>query len=108
RRHASPLLWPDTRRSLATDPGGISNRLRSREGRRMSRQRHDNQERDEGQRGDRLQRVLAQRGVASRRASEELITEGRVQVNGKVVTELGTRVDPVRDEIRVDGKTVRR
>lgn len=74
----------------------------------MSRQRHDNQERDENQRGDRLQRVLAQRGVASRRASEELIAEGRVQVNGKVVTELGTRVDPVRDEIRVDGKTVRR
>lgn len=73
--------------------------------------RHNNDRREEHQdapTGERLQRVLAQRGVASRRASEELITEGRVQVNGKVVTELGTRVDSVRDEIRVDGKTVRR
>ncbi len=58
--------------------------------------------------GERLQRVLAQRGVASRRASEELITDGRVQVNGRVVTQLGTRVDPMKDEIRVDGKPVRR
>lgn len=57
--------------------------------------------------GERLQRVLAARGVASRRASEDLITEGRVTVNGKVVTELGTRVDPKRAEIRVDGNIVR-
>lgn len=56
--------------------------------------------------GERLQRVLSQRGVASRRASEQLITEGRVQVNGKVVTELGTRVHPVKDQITVDGKTI--
>ena len=58
--------------------------------------------------GERLQRVLAARGVASRRASEALITAGRVQVNGKTVTELGTRVNPTQDEIRVDGKPVRR
>lgn len=58
--------------------------------------------------GERLQRVLAQRGVASRRASEQLITEGRVKVNGTVVTELGTRVDPTRDQISVDGKTIGR
>ena len=58
--------------------------------------------------GERLQRVLAQRGVASRRASEQLIIEGRVKVNGQVVTELGTRVDPTRDQIVVDGKTIGR
>jgi 23S rRNA pseudouridine2605 synthase len=68
----------------------------------------DHEEQADAPQGERLQRVLAQRGVASRRASEELITAGRVQVNGKTVTELGTRVDPVRDQISVDGKTVRR
>lgn len=58
--------------------------------------------------GERLQRVLAQHGVASRRASEEVIKAGRVTVNGKVVTEMGVRVDPVHDTIRVDGKPLRR
>ncbi len=58
--------------------------------------------------GERLQRVLSQRGVASRRASETLITEGRVKVNGQVVTELGTRVHPTKDQIVVDGKTIGR
>ena len=53
---------------------------------------------------ERLQKILAQAGVASRRAAEKLITEGRVQVNGKVVTELGTKADAARDHIRVDGK----
>ena len=49
----------------------------------------------------RLQRFLAQAGVASRRKSEELITAGRVRVNGKVVTELGTKVDPRKDQVVV-------
>ncbi len=53
---------------------------------------------------ERLQKILAQAGVASRRAAENLITAGRVQVNGKVVTELGTKADSARDHIRVDGK----
>ncbi|HUB31323.1 MAG TPA: pseudouridine synthase [Terracidiphilus sp.] len=53
---------------------------------------------------ERLQKILAQAGVASRRHAEELITEGRVQVNGKTVTVLGSKADPARDHIRVDGK----
>lgn len=58
--------------------------------------------------GERLQRVLAARGVASRRKAEDLIREGRVTVNGRKVTELGTRVDAERATIRVDGKVIRR
>lgn len=54
----------------------------------------------------RLQKVLAHAGIASRRASEALIQEGRVSVNGRVVTELGTKVDPDRDIINVDGRPV--
>ncbi|MFP5236141.1 MAG: pseudouridine synthase [Acidobacteriota bacterium] len=53
---------------------------------------------------ERLQKILAQAGVASRRHAEEMITEGRVQVNGQVVTTLGSKADPARDHIRVDGK----
>jgi 23S rRNA pseudouridine2605 synthase len=60
------------------------------------------------QTGDRLQKVLALAGVASRRECEELIREGRVEVDRKVVTELGTRVDPLQHEIRVDGETLLR
>jgi 23S rRNA pseudouridine2605 synthase len=52
----------------------------------------------------RLQRFMAQSGVASRRKSEELITAGRVRVNGQVVTELGTKVDPRRDKVTVGGR----
>ncbi|HEU4963806.1 MAG TPA: pseudouridine synthase, partial [Bacilli bacterium] len=55
---------------------------------------------------ERLQKVLAQAGVASRRKAEEIITAGRVKVNGVVVTELGTRVDPQQDRIEVDGKPI--
>lgn len=55
----------------------------------------------------RLQRFLARAGAASRRGSERLMTEGRVRVNGVVVTELGSKVDPERDEVTVDGRPVR-
>jgi 23S rRNA pseudouridine2605 synthase len=54
--------------------------------------------------GDRLQKILAQAGIASRRKAEEIILAGRVQVNGTVVKELGTRHDATKDHIRVDGK----
>jgi pseudouridine synthase len=56
---------------------------------------------------ERLQKFLARAGVASRRAAETMIVEGRITVNGQVVTRLGTRVDPERDAIRVDGTRLR-
>jgi len=55
---------------------------------------------------ERLQKVIAHAGIASRRKAEELILSGNVQVNGKVVTELGIKVDPAKDIIRVNGKEV--
>jgi 23S rRNA pseudouridine2605 synthase len=55
---------------------------------------------------ERLQKFLAAGGLASRRKAEALITAGRVKVNERVVTELGTRVDPERDLVTVDGKLV--
>jgi 23S rRNA pseudouridine2605 synthase len=58
------------------------------------------------QEGVRLQKVLSQAGVASRRAAEDLIRAGRVEVNGQIITTLGTRIDPSRDVVRVDGQRV--
>ena len=52
----------------------------------------------------RLQKVIAQAGVASRRKAEQLISQGSVRVNGKVITTLGTQVDPQRDVVTVDGR----
>jgi 23S rRNA pseudouridine2605 synthase len=56
--------------------------------------------------GQRLQKALANAGVASRRVSEQMIVEGRVRVNGAVVTELGSRIDPDRDVVDVDGVAI--
>ena len=53
--------------------------------------------------GVRLQKVLSQAGIASRRNAERMILDGRVEVDGRIVTELGTRVDPDSADIRVDG-----
>jgi len=53
---------------------------------------------------ERLQKILAQAGVASRRKAEQYILEGRVTVNGEIVTTLGAKADPERDHIKVDGK----
>jgi 23S rRNA pseudouridine2605 synthase len=55
---------------------------------------------------ERLQKILATAGVASRRKAEVLIVEGRVTVNGKTVVELGSKADPGRDHIKVDGKLI--
>jgi 23S rRNA pseudouridine2605 synthase len=56
---------------------------------------------------ERIQKILSRAGVASRRAAEKLMVEGRVTVNGEAVTELGTRADPASDDVRVDGVRVK-
>jgi 23S rRNA pseudouridine2605 synthase len=55
----------------------------------------------------RLQKFLADAGIASRRASEKIILDGRVEVNGKAVRELGTKVDPLHDRILLDGRPLK-
>jgi pseudouridine synthase len=57
--------------------------------------------------GVRLQKILSQAGIASRRVAEELITQGRVEVNSQLVTELGARANPNSDDIRVDGRRLK-
>ena len=54
----------------------------------------------------RLQKLIAAAGIASRRHAEELITSGKVTINGAVVTELGTKADPAKDHIKVNGKLI--
>ena len=56
---------------------------------------------------ERVQKIISQAGVCSRRHAEALITEGRISINGTVVTELGTKADPDRDQILLDGKPLR-
>jgi len=55
----------------------------------------------------RLQKILSAAGIASRRASEQLILEGRVSVNGETIRELGTKADPEKDAIKVDGRRIK-
>ena len=57
---------------------------------------------------ERLQKIIAHAGFASRREAETMIREGKVTVNGRVVTELGSKADPLRDHIKVDGKLITR
>jgi len=57
---------------------------------------------------ERLQKIIAARGIASRRKAEDIIAAGRVTLNGKLVTEQGTKADPERDEICVDGKLLKK
>ena len=61
----------------------------------------------ESEDGVRLQKVLSQAGIASRRVAEKMIRDRRVEVDGRIVTEMGTRVDPDASDIRVDGVKVR-
>src|SRR5712691_9813838 len=56
---------------------------------------------------ERLQKIISQAGIASRRATEQLMLEGRVTVNGTTIRELGTKADASRDDIRVDGRRVK-
>jgi pseudouridine synthase len=61
----------------------------------------------ESSREERLQKIIARAGIASRRAAERMIVEGRVQVDGRVVKELGAKADPSRSDVRVDGRRIR-
>lgn len=88
------------RRSAFTPPRDV--RLRDADGQRRATPSAD----EPGTDGERLQKVLARAGFGSRRASEVLITQGRVAVDGQVVTELGTRVNPEQQVIHVDGRRV--
>ena len=54
-----------------------------------------------------MQKFLADAGIASRRAAEQIILDGKVRVNGKFVRLLGTKIDPERDEVILDGKIIR-
>ncbi len=56
---------------------------------------------------ERLQKIISRAGITSRRKAEQLLLEGRIRVNGKVVAELGSKADPERDHIKVDGKLLR-
>jgi len=56
----------------------------------------------------RLQKIIADAGITSRRKAEELIVQGRVTVNGQVITELGSKADPARDHVKVNGKLLHR
>jgi len=62
---------------------------------------------EEDKRLERLQKILSRAGIASRRAAEKLMLDGRVTVNGSPVRELGTKADPAHDDIRVDGRRIR-
>ena len=78
----------------------------------VTRRERDRVEKEEGRRkedesGIRLQKILSQAGIASRRAAEKLIAEGRVAINGRAVTAMGTKADPSVDDIRVDGRRIK-
>jgi pseudouridine synthase len=62
---------------------------------------------DDERGGQRLQKIISQAGIASRRAAEKLIAEGRISVNGKTILEMGTKADPARDDVRVDGRRIK-
>ena len=73
----------------------------------MNKKRPAHTEKGEPATAERLQKILSAAGVASRRTSESLIQQGRVTVNGTVVTTLGTKADPAHDDVRVDGRRIR-
>ncbi|MCC9742325.1 pseudouridine synthase [Streptomyces sp. MNU89] len=113
RRRPGPGRGPARRRSVPRRPSAAPARPREYEAqieeRNRARHRTDRPKPPTtfGEpEGERLQKVLARAGMGSRRACEELIDQRRVEVNGRIVTEQGLRVDPEKDEVKVDGLTV--
>ncbi len=88
------------------DAEAISEAQEARQSQERARASRGGQDDPHVEHGQRLQKVLAHAGVASRRASELLISAGRVSVDGVRVTEVGLRVDPTKQEVRVDGRRV--
>jgi 23S rRNA pseudouridine2605 synthase len=104
RKPTGPARRPGPPRKPAAGPAGprsASGRDRDRDRPREGRQGGD------APGAERLQKVLAHAGIASRRSCEEMILQGRVTVDGQVVRELGTRVDPDRQKVAVDGQAIR-
>lgn len=99
---------PPGKKSAGRSRGGKSSRGLRASSKAAAPARERDDERGGGDAGERLQKVLASAGIASRRECEQLILEGRVEVDRKIVTELGTRVDPQKQEIRVDGEALPR
>jgi 23S rRNA pseudouridine2605 synthase len=100
---------PEIDGAEAADPAGAAIEQNSNEASAVNAESEDAEEQqaddaESPSKLERLQKILAQAGIASRRHAEELITQGRVQVNGTVVNALGAKADSRRDHIRVDGK----
>lgn len=102
----SPRKTGDRRRSVPARPREYDAQIEERNRTRHSKPAAKVTKTFGDQEGERLQKVLARAGLGSRRACEELIERARVEVNGKIVVEQGLRVDPDKDEIKVDGLTI--
>lgn len=106
-RSGSKARGTSTRKGPGGKGGGASKKRSSRRRSGPGAKRKASGKSASAEPGIRLQRVLAEAGIASRRRSEDLIVQGEVKVNGRVVTELGTRVDLSRDRVTYRGRTLR-